>query len=109
MNLMSNVIYQYGCSKCNLRYIGETTRCLRLRIAEHEGVSPRTGHKITRPSHSSIRSHCIDLKHDFNADNFKVIRQANYSSDSRIIEALLIHKLKPELNNQTSSLALNVI
>ena len=109
MRLMSNIVYQYTCSQCKLRYLGESTRSLKLRMAEHEGVSPRTGHKITRPNYSAIRSHCNDLKHEFNVDNFKVLKQAIQPSDTKILEALLINQLKPELNNQTASVSLNVL
>ena len=88
---MSNVLvyHQYTCSVCKHRYVGETSRNLRLRIAEHKGISPRTGCKITRPNFSPIRSHCIDLKHDLNDNNFKVLKQANHPSDTKILEALL--------------------
>ena len=109
MSLMSSIVYQYTCSNCKIRYLGESTRSMKLRMAEHAGVSPRTGLKITRPSYSAIRSHCIDQNHEFDIDNFKVLKQAIHPSDTKIIEALLIHQLKPELNNQTNSLSLNVV
>ena len=109
VNLLSNIVYQYTCSICKNRYLGSSTRSLRHRIAEHQGVSPRSGYKITTPNYSAIRAHCTELKHDFNVDNFKVVKQARQPSDLRILEALLIHELKPELNNQTNALNLDVI
>ena len=108
-NLMSSVVYQYTCSACKCRYLGMTLRTLRLRVAEHKGISPRTGCKITSPSFSPIRSHCADMNHDLNSEDFKVLKQARHPGDIRILEALLIHKMKPELNGQTNSLSLNVL
>ena len=88
---------------CANSYVEETSRNLRLRVAEHKVVSARTGYQITNSSFSSIRPHYIDLQHELNEDNLKVLIKANYPSDTKILKALIIHKLKPELNNQTTS------
>ena len=41
--LNAMVVYKYSCPSCNASYIGSTTRRLHVRIAEHKGVSSRTG------------------------------------------------------------------
>ena len=53
----TNIIYMIECSKCNERYIGETKRSLKERLADHRGyVSNQkldyiTGHHFNTPGH----------------------------------------------------------
>ncbi len=44
-HLISNMVYQYTCSLCNQRYVGEATR----NFAEHKGISARTCTKLSNP------------------------------------------------------------
>ena len=55
-----NIIYMIECSKenCKLRYIGQTKRTLKLRLAEHRGyanndVDTPTGSHFNLPGHNS--------------------------------------------------------
>ena len=56
----SNCIYMIQCSKdnCNMRYIGETKRIMKFRLAEHRGyvtnqiLSTPTGEHFNLPGHS---------------------------------------------------------
>ena len=57
--LRSRVVYEFNCFGCQSNYIGQTTRHLRHRIAEHEGVSHLTGKVMKSQSHSSIRDHSL--------------------------------------------------
>ena len=107
--LTPNIVYQYTCSTCKSGYIGKTTRILAIRIAEHKGVSHRSGLKITHPSHSPIRNHCIESGHEFLNENFKILLKANHAGDTKIFESLLIHQLKPQLNYQTTSHPLMIL
>ena len=105
--LTSNIVYQYNCSYCNVRYVGLTTRNLRLRAAEHAGVSPRTGTPISSPFPSSIRAHSRNTGHSINKQNFKILHRAKVGSDLPILESLYIKQLKPELNCDLSSCPLH--
>ena len=101
--LQDNVIYQYDCVRCNsdVRYIGETTRNLATRIAEHQGVSEHTGEKSSSPPYSAIRDHCIEEHKSLpDADNFKIIARARSQQELHIIEAICITLRKPSLNKQ---------
>ena len=109
VKLIPNIIYQYTCSMCNHRYIGETKRNLSLRIAEHKGISPRTGHAITHPNFSQIRLHCQNMGHEICDNNFKILMKANHPEDTKILESLFIHDLKPEMNNQSTSYPLTIL
>ena len=107
--LISNVVYEYVCSSCKRRYIGETKRNLTLRFAEHKGVSARTGKPTTQPSFSQIRNHSQFNKHDFSENDFKILCKAQSPNDTRILESLFIKHMKPEINNQTTSLHLSIV
>ena len=55
--MRSSIIYKYSCEQCSSEYIGCTSRTLRCRIREHQGISFRTGKPLLNPSFSAIRSH----------------------------------------------------
>ena len=106
LNLTSTIVYQYKCPQCNMRYLGKTERNLTLRFAEHCGKSARTGRPIAHPFNSSIRSHCEQKKHPLNIEDFKILHRARNELDLPTLESLYIQHLKPELNSDTSSVAL---
>ena len=105
-DLIPNVIYQFDCSHCKVRYVGSTRRNLFLRVAEHKGLSARTGRPISTPSPSSIRAHSELMNHPFTIADFKILHKASNYLDLLILESLYIKQLTPELNNHTSSLSL---
>ena len=95
--LCSSVIYQYKCMFCDKHYIGSTARQLSCRIAEHRGVSVRTGQPLSNKPNSSIFQHETETGHRVLKSNFKIIAHSNKTS-LRTLEALYIFKNKPELN-----------
>ena len=113
-----NVVYKYICDKCELSYIGSTSRCLLSRSLRHAGLSSTTMDSISSTEHSNIRKHtdvCIGLKTistqpDFSVDaptsvnisNFSILSQHNDELTLRIAEALHIHFEQPFLNSKTS-------
>ena len=103
-SLCSNVVYCFECPDCTSRYYGSTSRNLKIRFAEHKGVSYRTGARITRPSFSRIREHAQLYNHSINEQDFSIKFRAKNSLDLRIAETLLIMKEKPSINdNETST------
>ena len=107
--LCSNIIYQFGCSGCKSRYIGSSSRNLKIRIAEHRGISFRTNSPLSRPSMSEIREHAMDSDHSFNDSNFKILFKARNCFDLRLLESLCIFYLKPELNAYDSAVKLMIV
>ena len=101
--LTSNIIYEYKCPHCNMRYIGKTERNLTLRFAEHSGKSARTGRPISHPFNSSIRTHSERMNHPLDKSDFNIIHKARDSQDLPILESLYILHKKPELNCDSSS------
>ena len=104
--LVPNIVYQFDCPQCKLRYVGQTQRNLFLRIAEHKGLSARTGRPISSPFTSSIRSHALEAKHDFDSSHFSILHKARNHFDLLILESLYIKHLSPQLNNTSSSFPL---
>ena len=102
--LCSSVIYKFSCAcKDAPSYVGCTSRHLFERIAEHQGISSRTGDPLSAPPFSSIRQH-TQLCHSTISDtNFSILKSANNSQDLHILESLHIRKTKPELNDMKSS------
>ena len=41
--LQSNRVYQFSCGNCTPSYIGKTYTHMKVRVSEHQGVSPRKG------------------------------------------------------------------
>ena len=113
-----SVVYKYVCDKCELSYIGSTSRCLLSRSLLHAGLSSATLGSIRSKEHSNIRNHtdtCIGLNSiqaqptftissptSVNISNFSVLSQHNTDDALRISEALHIHFDQPFLTSKTS-------
>ena len=83
---LSGVVYQLNCSDCNAKYIGETARPLRKRLAEHKGTSS--------PS---------PVAHHLNSTGHKLSQEKVLARDSRwfqrgVREAIYIRSNSPSLN-----------
>ena len=105
--LRSNVVYEFSCGQGDATYIGETTRHLCTRIAEHRGVSIRTGKNLSSPK-SNIFKHFVDTGHTISAENFKIISNCT-RENLKLTESIFIHDRKPNLNNMDSSTPLNIL
>ena len=105
--MSSGCIYMYKCPKCNLgNYIGSTKRLLKVRIDSHRGVSHRTGSKISNPEFSNIRNHSKICKTSINMNDFSVIGRVPNCKELPILETMMIKRLVPSLNTQTSAVQL---
>lgn len=107
VELRSGVVYEYSCGTCHCTYIGQTTRHLRHRIAEHAGVSHLTGRPVRCLVHSSIRDHLIHCESgDCSIGNFKILASSSSELELLIKERLLIDSKKPSLNGNVGSFEL---
>lgn len=106
-SLLSRAVYYYRCAQCGADYCGETIRHMKVRIAEHGGLSHRTNRPLTN-CNSIIFKHAIDNDHPVNPDNFKVLTTAS-QYDLLIVESIFIHSMKPKLNIQSSSVPLHIL
>ena len=98
VHLCSDVVYGFTCPDCMSRYVGSTSRNLKIRISEHKGISYRTSSQITKPSFSRIREHAIAQGHVIREQDFHIKFRAKGMLDLRIAESLVIMREKPDLN-----------
>ena len=102
MHLQSLVIYQYKC-RCSATYVGMTACNLDKRMAEHEGVSDRTGSAKQNKLPSAIRDHSRKQHHPFDRDHFTILSTAANKYSLAILEAIFIKINKPSLNRTQDS------
>ena len=57
--LRSSLIYKFSCGSCTASYIGKTYRHFKVRVSEHQGVSPRTGKPVKGTLSTSVRDHML--------------------------------------------------
>ena len=104
--MCSNIVYKYNCHSCGSSYVGLSTRNLNTRMAEHMGVSPRTGTKLGVPLFSAIREHCVSGC-NIEKSNFKILMKSEKPWDLPTLEAIYIKSEAPDLN-KSSGITLNI-
>ena len=102
-------MYKYSCVHCTSEYVGMTTHTLGTRVAEHAGISFRTGVPLISPPHSAVRDHSELCSTNVDINNFKVLANSSSEIYLKILESLLIFKSRPGLNSQLSSYPLLVV
>src|SRR5688572_3346319 len=58
IDLRSRIVYQNTCASCQASYVGQTSRHLLHRVAEHRSVSHLTDKEVKNKVYSNIREHC---------------------------------------------------
>ena len=107
--MRSKIVYMFNCPKCNLgRYIGASSRLLKVRISSHMGVSHRTGSVLNKKEFSAPRNHAISCKHKINYTDFKILGQTQNNHSLPFLESLYIKHYSPNLNNTISSIPLHI-
>jgi hypothetical protein len=100
----SSIVYKFTCTSCQASYIGQTSRHLRQRIAEHMGVSHLTWKEMKNKVHSNIREHVKSCSgSSCSPENFKIFATGTTEQELLIKERLLIAKHKPSLNGNIGS------
>jgi len=102
-NLQSHVVYEVKCAECNARYIGKTIRHIETRLNEHKKSSG-----LLSQSKSHIAEHASITGHHIDYDGFKVLGRANTDYVLTLKESLLIKKFSPSLNQNQTSVPLNL-
>ena len=86
-----------------------TTHTLGTRVAEHAGISFRTGIPLTSPPYSAVRDHSDLCSTNVDMNNFKVLANSSIVIDLKILESLHIFKSRPGLNSPLSSYPLLIV
>ena len=71
--LQSNFVYKFNCRSCTASYYGKTYRHTKVRVSEHQGVSPRTGKRVKGTLSTSVRDHMLDCDHTVAWEDFSII------------------------------------
>ena len=87
-SLKSGVVYEICCSRCNSRYVGQSSRHLTTRIKEHSRVSAPVG------------SHFLQCGVKLTLDDVKILATSQTLKHLMILEAIFINDTKPVLNTK---------
>ena len=83
-HVLNGVVYQITCS-CGLRYIGETSRCLKVCLDEH---CKREGNNMTE-----VGKHLAESPdHAISFDDVKVLTMEQHFRKRRYLESLFIQE-----------------
>ena len=107
-SLISGVVYQYKCAKCNFGYIGSTYRYFEKRLEEHLHVSALTGKPLSGLQTYAPMDHAKSCRVTNSRDNFNIICDEKDRDLIRLKENILIYKLRPELNSKMESVDLKL-
>ncbi len=78
----AGVIYQFPCTGCNAKYVGETDKTLKTRMKQHKAV-------IRNSSMSYLTTvHSLDTGHQFAFDEAQIIGQVQTKADRLFMDAI---------------------
>ena len=107
-DLVSGVVYEYTCGRCNYSYYGEIERHLKVRPGEHIGISPLVFKKTKPPKESSMRDLLLECDNNPYFDEFTILAHWNKKYLLEIKESLLIKRNQSVLNKNISSTTLHL-
>ena len=100
-SLLSGVIYEYKCPRCNSRYIGSTYGYWKKRLEEHLHMSALTGKPLKGLQSFAPMLHakgkcCISKS----SDDFRIIGREKDRHLIRLKGSIFINHFKPSLNTK---------
>ena len=101
--LRSNLIYKFSCGSCTASYIGKTYRHFKVRVSEHQGVSPRTGKPVKGTLSTSVRDHMLVCDHKVVHEDFKFLGNEPNRYLLELLNSLFIKRDQPSLNKKLYS------
>ena len=101
--LRSCQIYKFTCRGCSASYTGKTFQHLKVRVSEHQGVSPWTGKIVKGTLSISVCDHMLECDHIVAWDDFKVLGRKSKHWLLEIKESLFIKRDKLSLNKNIYS------
>ena len=101
--LRSNCIYKFTCGSCTASYNGKTFRHMKVRVSEHQGVSPRTGKLVKGTLSTSVRDHMLVCDHKVAWEDFSILGRESNHYLLELKESLFIKRNKPSLNKNDYS------
>ena len=102
--LQSNVVYSIKCLDCDAEYVGKTTQHIDARIYQHKIV--KGGQHGLAKSH--ITEHSQRLGHQIDWQHYSILARASNDYYLKIKETLLIKERTPLMNNNETSVVLQL-
>jgi hypothetical protein len=94
-----NCVYEVTCLPCRRTYVGSTTRPLHERIREH----------AAHGRGSTIHDHLVSCGDGTAQVHVRILAREKDEVNTRLREAILIKKQRPDLNTQEDSEAVNIV
>jgi len=91
-------MYKICCNDCDASYMGQTSRLLKTRVAEHRNRSRRNA-----PSVSVIANHVMHRNHEMDWNNVEVLDVEKFYHKRLVSEMLHIKRQRNGLNLQTDT------
>ena len=102
--LRLSLIYKFSCGSCTVSYIGKTYNSyFKVRVSEHQGVSPRTCKPVKGILSTSVRDHMLVCDHKVVHEDFKFLGNESNRYLLELKESLFIKRDKPSLSNNLYS------
>ena len=99
----SNLIYKLSCGSCTVSYIGKTYIHFKVKVSEHQGVSPRTGKPVKSTLPTSVRDHMLLCDHKVVHEDLKFLGNKPNRYLLELKESLFIKRDTPPLNKNLHS------
>ena len=93
--LQSNFVYKFKCTSCTASHYGKTYRHMKVRVSEHQGVSPRTGKRVKGTLSTSLRDHMLDCDHRVAWEDFSIIGRESTTTYWKQKKAFLLNETTP--------------
>ena len=103
VTLRSNLIYKFSCGSSGASYIGKTYRHFKVRVSEHQDISPRTGKPVKGTLSTSVRDHMLVCDHKVLHEDFKFLGNESNKYLLELKDSLFIKGDRPSLNKNLFS------
>ncbi len=96
----TNVVYKAQCGgpNCDVVYVGETKRTVRVRASEHLAAI-----SAGQCAYSALAEHCISMNHTCSLDAFVICDREGHWRKRRAKESLFIAANPTACNNQVET------
>ena len=100
---MTKFLLNVSLFEATLPGVPRPFRHMKVRVSEHEGVSPQTGKHLKGTLSTFVRDHMLDCNHMVAWDNVKVLERESNHWLLEIKKSLFIKRDKPSLNKNIYS------
>ena len=101
--LESNFVYKFKCGSCTASHYGKTYRHMKVRVLEHQSVSPRTVKRVKGTLSTSARGHMLNCDHPVAREDFSIVSRESNHYLLKTKEILFIKRDNPSLNRNKYS------